>query len=228
MCQLAGGAKRTEGRARSEPFHRLGLRLGAARDHVACDRRIKENGADTPALCVAPRVPAPSWYNEPRDTAQAAEAHRTNVFLAGTSAAPEEQKFPLGLKLPACAETYDEREMHAGRSAMTAAINEKLLEDRLGTLEAARSWSPRVVSRLEALIRSGEDEALFRVNPIKFAADKGMAEAEAIDLFLYAAAAVRDELDEVCRRSLFSVAVDLTGRTVWHHQRAGTGGMSLS
>jgi class 3 adenylate cyclase len=71
---------------------------------------------------------------------------------------------------------------------MTAAINEKLLEDRLGTLEAAHSWSPRVVSRLEALIRSGEDEALFRVNPIKFAADKGMAEAEAIDLFLYAAA----------------------------------------
>ena len=50
------------------------------------------------------------------------------------------------------------------------AINEKLLEDRLGTLEAARSWSPRVVSRLEALIRSGEDDALFRVNPIKFAA----------------------------------------------------------
>jgi hypothetical protein len=53
------------------------------------------------------------------------------------------------------------------------AINEKLLEDRLGTLEAARSWSPRVVSRLEALIRSGEDDALFRVNPIKFASDKG-------------------------------------------------------
>jgi hypothetical protein len=56
------------------------------------------------------------------------------------------------------------------------AINEKLLEDRLGTLEAARSWSPRVVSRLEALIRSGEGDALFRVNPIKFAVDKGMAE----------------------------------------------------
>jgi len=68
------------------------------------------------------------------------------------------------------------------------AINEKLVEDRLGTLEAARSWSPRVVSRLEALIRSGEDDALFRINPIKFAADKGMAEAEAVDLFLYATA----------------------------------------
>jgi len=71
---------------------------------------------------------------------------------------------------------------------MTTAVNEKLLEDRLGALEAARAWSPRVISRLEALIRSGEDEALFRVNPIKFAADKGIAEAEAIDLFLYATA----------------------------------------
>ncbi len=71
---------------------------------------------------------------------------------------------------------------------MTAAINEKLLEDRLGALETAQAWSPRVVSRLEALLRSGEDEAVFRVNPIKFAADKGVAEAEAVDLFLHATA----------------------------------------
>ena len=48
---------------------------------------------------------------------------------------------------------------------------------------------PRVVSRLEAVIRSGDDDALFRINPVKFAADKGLAEAEAIDLFLHAAAA---------------------------------------
>ncbi len=71
---------------------------------------------------------------------------------------------------------------------MATAVNEKLLEDRLGALETARPWSPRVMSRLEALIRSGEDDALFRINPIKFAADKGMAEAEAIDLFLHATA----------------------------------------
>jgi hypothetical protein len=75
-----------------------------------------------------------------------------------------------------------------GKRRMTMAVNEKLLEDRLGALETARPWSPRVVSRLEALIRSGEDEALFRVNPIRFAADKGIAEAEAIDLFLHAVA----------------------------------------
>jgi hypothetical protein len=48
------------------------------------------------------------------------------------------------------------------------AVNEALLEKRLSALEAARPWGPRVVSRLEALIRSGEDDALFRVNPIKF------------------------------------------------------------
>ncbi len=39
---------------------------------------------------------------------------------------------------------------------------------------------------LETLLRSGADEAVFRVNPIAFGADKGIAEAEAIDLFLHA------------------------------------------
>jgi len=66
---------------------------------------------------------------------------------------------------------------------MTEVVNEKLLEERLVALEGARQWSPRVVSRLEAAIRSGKDDALFRINPVKFA-----AETEAIDLFLHAAA----------------------------------------
>lgn len=66
------------------------------------------------------------------------------------------------------------------------AVQEKLLDERLEALERARTWSPRVVSKLEALIRTGDDRALFRVNPIKFAADRNMAEAEGIDLFLYA------------------------------------------
>ncbi|WP_407176623.1 DUF5939 domain-containing protein [Bradyrhizobium sp. STM 3562] len=65
-------------------------------------------------------------------------------------------------------------------------IDEKKLEERLVALEAARSWSPRVVSRLEMLLRSGTDEALYRINPIQFATEKSIAEAEAIDLFLHA------------------------------------------
>ena len=52
---------------------------------------------------------------------------------------------------------------------MDAMIDEKKLEERLVALEAAKSWSPRVVSRLETLLRSGTDEALYRINPIQFA-----------------------------------------------------------
>ena len=46
-----------------------------------------------------------------------------------------------------------------------AAIDEKLLEERLTALESARSWSPRLVSKLESHIRSASDAELLRVNP---------------------------------------------------------------
>ena len=51
-------------------------------------------------------------------------------------------------------------------------VNEALLDERLAELEKARAWSPRVVSKLEAHIRSADDEALFRINPLTFAAEK--------------------------------------------------------
>ena len=69
-----------------------------------------------------------------------------------------------------------------------SAINEKLLDERLAALESARAWSPRVVSKLESHIRSADDAALLRINPMRFAAEKGIAEDEAVDLFLHAAA----------------------------------------
>ena len=71
---------------------------------------------------------------------------------------------------------------------MEVSVNEPLLEERFSALEAARAWSPRVVSRLEALIRQGDEKALFRVNPIRFAAERGIPETEGIDLFLHATA----------------------------------------
>jgi hypothetical protein len=74
-------------------------------------------------------------------------------------------------------------------------IDEKKLEERLVALEAAKSWSPRVVSRLETLLRSGTDEALYRINPIQFATEKSIAEAEAIDLFLHACVAGLFDMD---------------------------------
>ena len=66
-------------------------------------------------------------------------------------------------------------------------LDEILLDERLAALERARNWSPRVISKLEAFIRTADDYALFRVNPVQYAAEKGMAENEAIDLFLHAA-----------------------------------------
>ncbi|HZR73547.1 adenylate/guanylate cyclase domain-containing protein [Bradyrhizobium sp.] len=74
-------------------------------------------------------------------------------------------------------------------------IDEKKLEERLGALEAAKSWSPRVVSRLETLLRSGADEALYRINPIQFATEKSIAEGEAIDLFLHGCVAGLFDMD---------------------------------
>ena len=74
-------------------------------------------------------------------------------------------------------------------------LNEQVLEERLAKLEAARAWSPRVVSRLEALLRSEAEEAVFRVNPIQFANEKGIAEDEAVDLFLHATLAGLVEMD---------------------------------
>lgn len=69
---------------------------------------------------------------------------------------------------------------------MSAIVNEDLLDERLAKLETARSWSPRLVSKLESYIRSADDEALFRVNPITLARERNLPEDEVIDLLLYA------------------------------------------
>ena len=66
-------------------------------------------------------------------------------------------------------------------------IDERLLESRMTRIEQARSWSPRVISKLEALIRSGDDLSLYRVNPLAFARARAIEDAESIDLFLHAA-----------------------------------------
>lgn len=65
-------------------------------------------------------------------------------------------------------------------------LNEELLDQKLAQLEEARSWSSRVISKLETMIRTADDYSLFRVNPLQYAKDKGMAEAEAVELFLRA------------------------------------------
>lgn len=82
-------------------------------------------------------------------------------------------------------------------------IQERLLESKMTEIEQARSWSPRVISKFETLIRSGDDSSLYRINPLAFARDRAIAEPESIDLFLYAARSGLFEMswDVVCPQS---------------------------
>jgi class 3 adenylate cyclase len=89
-----------------------------------------------------------------------------------------------------------------------ATIDEKLLEQRLTALESARNWSPRLVSKLESHIRSASDAELLRINPLKFAADKGLAEAETIDLFLHAASLGLFEMNWILLCPVCSCVID--------------------
>ncbi len=78
---------------------------------------------------------------------------------------------------------------------MATVIDERALDERLAKLEAARVWSPRIVSRLEALIRDEDDAALFRVNPFTLARQRDLDPAEATDLLLHATAQGLFEMD---------------------------------
>lgn len=82
-------------------------------------------------------------------------------------------------------------------------IDERLLESRMTEIEQARPWGPRVISKFEALIRSGDETSVFRINPLAFARDRGVAEPESIDLFLHAARAGLVEMhwDILCPHS---------------------------
>jgi hypothetical protein len=65
-------------------------------------------------------------------------------------------------------------------------VNESQLDEHLSQLEQARAWSPRVIAKLETFIRSAPDVELFRVNPVQYGLERGLSEAEALDLFLHA------------------------------------------
>lgn len=66
-------------------------------------------------------------------------------------------------------------------------INRQLLDARLTELEAARQWTPGVISQLRAMIETADDYDLFRINPFLFAKEKSLDENECIDLFLHSA-----------------------------------------
>jgi class 3 adenylate cyclase len=64
-------------------------------------------------------------------------------------------------------------------------LNAKLLDEKLGELEKARTWNPRVISKLETLLNAPDDFQVFRINPLQFATERNLSEQEAVDLFLH-------------------------------------------
>ncbi|MEB3042564.1 adenylate/guanylate cyclase domain-containing protein [Rhizobium mulingense] len=82
-------------------------------------------------------------------------------------------------------------------------VQERLLDSKMTEMELARSWSPRVIAKFESLIRGGDDFSLYRINPLAFARDQAISEAESIDLFLHATRSGLFEMswDVVCPQS---------------------------
>jgi len=65
-------------------------------------------------------------------------------------------------------------------------IDEKKLEDELGSRSKPQIPGVRAyVSRLEDACCARAPTRSYRINPIQFATEKAMAEAEGIDLFLH-------------------------------------------
>jgi class 3 adenylate cyclase len=72
---------------------------------------------------------------------------------------------------------------------MDIKVNDKYLDEALMKVERVRSWSPRVISKLENFIHTANDEDLFRVSPVQWASEKNVNDHEALDLFLHSAKA---------------------------------------
>lgn len=68
-------------------------------------------------------------------------------------------------------------------------VNDNYLEGALAQVEQARTWSPRVISKLENSIHTADDQDLFRLSPLQWALHKNVDGYEAVDLFLHAAKA---------------------------------------
>ena len=90
-----------------------------------------------------------------------------------------------------------------------AAIDEKLLEERLTALESARTWSPRLVSKLESHIRSAERRraCCASIRQIR-QPTRASHEAETIDLFLHASALGLFEMNWILLCPVCSCVID--------------------
>ena len=65
-------------------------------------------------------------------------------------------------------------------------VDENLLGEKLAELASRLPERRDVLDALAALIRSGDDRELVRINPVRFAREHGLDEASVVELFLHA------------------------------------------
>jgi class 3 adenylate cyclase len=65
-------------------------------------------------------------------------------------------------------------------------LNERLLDERIAKLNATWPGRDDLVEQLSAFVRTADDADVVRINPIRFAQERGLARADVVDLFLHA------------------------------------------
>jgi class 3 adenylate cyclase len=72
------------------------------------------------------------------------------------------------------------------QKASRPAINEMLLSEQLHRLAVALPGRTGLLQPLEDFVRNGSEEQLVRINPLRFATERGLPSAAVVELFLHA------------------------------------------
>ena len=69
--------------------------------------------------------------------------------------------------------------------ASLSAVNERLLAEKLERLAAVAPGDGELLDALDVFVRTAGDDALVRINPVRFGQQHGFATAAVVELFLH-------------------------------------------
>jgi class 3 adenylate cyclase len=75
---------------------------------------------------------------------------------------------------------------HAVTEPPALRVNQRLLDERLAGLVAALAGRGELVDQLAEFVRTADDAEVVRINPVRFAQERGLEKADVVDLFLRA------------------------------------------
>jgi class 3 adenylate cyclase len=86
--------------------------------------------------------------------------------------------------LVACDSNWDDPQM--SQTTSVRAVNEQRLAERIALLGAATPGQAHLLTLLEDVVRTANDEELVRINPVRFAQGHGLTTAAVVEVFLHA------------------------------------------